>query len=246
MWNNRQAFLGGMRDGFPIATGYFAVSFALGIAAKDAGFSAVQAMIVSATNLASAGQYAGFTMVKEGATYLTMALMIFVANARYLLMSSALSQKFSSDTPFFHRFFVGYSVTDEIFGICIAVPGKLNPRYAYGAMLLTIPGWSLGTFLGVMMGNILPGNVVNALSVALYGMFIAIIVPPSRKDKIILCLVIISMLASGICDIAPLVRTIPSGVRIMILTVIIASVAAILFPVKDDPYAAGTKEAADA
>lgn len=246
MWTNKQAFRNGNRDGIPIALGYFAVAFTLGIVAKNAGFTAIQAMVVSATNLASAGQYAGFTMVKEGATYLEMALMILVANARYMLMSSALSQKFSEDTPFFHRLLVGYSVTDEVFGICISVPGKLNPVYAYGAMVLTIPGWSLGTYFGVLLGNVLPANVVSALSVGLYGMFIAIIVPPSRKDKLILSLVVISMFASFVCDIMPVVSTIPSGVRIMILTVVISSIAAILFPVKEDPYTVKGEEAADA
>ena len=237
MWNNKQAFRNGMRDGVPIALGYFAVAFTLGIAAKNAGFTALQAMICSATNLASAGQYAGFTMVRESATYLGMALMILVANARYMLMSSALSQKFDQTTAFIHRIFVGYGVTDEIFGICISAPGKLNPLYAYGAMLLAIPGWSIGTFIGVLMGSILPANVVSALSVGLYGMFIAIIVPPARQNKVILSFVIISMALSGICEWAPLVSTIPSGVRIIILTVVIASIAAIMFPVTDDPYA---------
>ena len=239
---NKQAFRNGNRDGIPIALGYFAVAFTLGIAAKNAGFTAFQALICSATNLASAGQYAGFTMVREGATYLEMALMILVANARYMLMSSALSQKFDKSTPFFHRFLVGYSVTDEVFGICIGVPGKLNPMYAYGAMLLTIPGWSLGTYFGVLMGNILPGNVVSALSVGLYGMFIAIIIPPAKKDKVILALVVISMMLSATVTWVPVFSVIPSGVRIILLTVIIASIAAILFPVKEDPYAAGKSE----
>lgn len=243
---NSSVFRNGMRDGLPIALGYFAVSFTLGIAARNAGFTAIQAAIVSMTNLASAGQYAGFTMVKEAATYAEMALMILVANARYLLMSSALSQKFSKDTPFYHRFFVGYSVTDEVFGICMAQPGKLNPVYAYGAMCLTVPGWTLGTYLGVIMGNVLPANVVSALSVGLYGMFIAIIIPPARKSKIILGLVIISMVMSAIFEFAPLISMIPSGVRIILLTVIISSVAAVLFPVKDDPYAVEEAEVAHA
>ncbi len=238
MWTNKQAFRNGNRDGIPIALGYFAVAFTLGIAAKNAGFTAWQAFVCSATNLASAGQYAGFTMVREGATYIEMALMILVANARYMLMSSALSQKFSPQTPFFHRFLVGYSVTDELFGICINVPGKLNPMYAYGAMIFTIPGWSLGTYLGVMMGNVLPGNVVSALSVGLYGMFIAIIVPPSRRDKKIFGLIVISMVLSFICGALPLLTAIPGGARVIILTVVISSVAAVLFPVKDDPYGA--------
>ena len=237
MWTNRQAFLNGNRDGVPIALGYFAVAFTLGIAAKNAGFNALQAAIVSLTNLASAGQYAGFTMVKDGATYIEMALMILVTNARYMLMSSALSQKFDSSTPFWHRLLVGYSVTDEVFGICVSVPGKLNPLYAYGAMILTVPGWTLGTYFGVMMGNIMPDRVVSALSVALYGMFIAIIIPPARKSKVILGLVSFSMLLSAIFNFVPALRdSVPSGIRVIALTVIIAAAASILFPVKEDPY----------
>lgn len=238
MWSNRQAFRNGNRDGIPIALGYFAVAFTLGIAAKNAGFTPIQAFICSATNLASAGQYAGFTMVKENASYFMMAVMILVANARYMLMSSALSQKFDPKTPLIHRFLVAYSVTDEIFGICISVPGKLNPIYAYGAMLLTVPAWSLGTYFGVIMGNVLPANVVSALSVGLYGMFIAIIVPAAKRDKVIMLLVFISMAASGLCEILPLISTVPSGLRIMILTVVISAIAAIIKPVTDDPYTA--------
>ena len=238
MWSNKQAFRNGNRDGIPIALGYFAVAFTLGIAAKNAGFTPIQALICSATNLASAGQYAGFTMVKENASYIMMAVMILVANARYMLMSGALSQKFDPKTPLIHRFLVAYSVTDEIFGICISVPGKLNPLYAYGAMLLTVPAWSLGTYFGVIMGNVLPANVVSALSVGLYGMFIAIIVPAAKRDKVIMLLVFISMAASGLCEILPLISTVPSGLRIMILTVVISDIAAIIKPVTDDPYAA--------
>lgn len=237
MWTNRQAFRNGNRDGIPIALGYFAVAFTLGIAAKNAGFNAIQAAIVSLTNLASAGQYAGFTMVRDGASYIEMALMILVTNARYMLMSSALSQKFDPSTPFWHRFLVGYTVTDEVFGICVSVPGKLNPLYAYGAMILTVPGWTLGTYFGVVMGNIMPDRVVSALSVALYGMFIAIIIPPARRSKVIFGLVSFSMLLSAIFNFVPMLRDgVPSGIRVIALTVIIAAAASVLFPVKEDPY----------
>ncbi len=237
MWSNRQAFRNGNRDGIPIALGYFAVAFTLGIAAKSAGFTAIQAAIVSLTNLASAGQYAGFTLVRDGASYAEMAIMILVTNARYMLMSSALSQKFDKTTPFWHRLIVGYSVTDEVFGICVSVPGKLNPLYAYGAMILTVPGWTLGTFLGVIMGNLLPDRVVSALSVGLYGMFIAIVIPPARRDKVILGLVSISMILSALFSYIPMLsHNIPSGVRVITLTVLISAVASILFPIKEDPY----------
>ncbi len=234
MWTDRQAFRNGNRDGIPIALGYFAVAFALGIAAKNAGFTALQAAVVSLTNLASAGQYAGFTEVAAGAGYIEMAFTILVTNARYMLMSSALSQKFDKDTPFYHRFIVGYSVTDEVFGICMSVPGKLNPMYAYGAMLLTVPGWTLGTYFGVVMGNVLPVRVVSALSVALYGMFIAIIIPPAHKSKVILGLVTVSMLLSALFNYAPVLSKIPSGMRVILLTVVIASIAALLYPVNED------------
>ncbi len=238
MWSNRQAFRNGNRDGIPIALGYFAVAFTLGIAAKSAGFTALQAAIVSLTNLASAGQYAGFTMVRDGASYVEMAIMILVTNARYMLMSSALSQKFDPETPFWHRLLVGYSVTDEVFGICIGVPGKLNPLYPYGAMLLTVPGWTLGTYFGVVMGNVLPARVVSALSVALYGMFIAIIIPPARKSRVILGLVSVSMVLSALLTYVHFFDFIPSGVKVILLTVVIATAAALLFPVTEDPYSA--------
>lgn len=234
MWDNKQAFRNGTRDGIPISLGYFAVAFTLGIAARNAGFTAFQAFVCSATNLASAGQYAGFTAVRDGASYIETALIILVTNARYMLMSSALSQKFSDKFPFFHRFLVGYSVTDELFGICINVPGKLNPMYAYGIMLFTVPCWSLGTFLGVTMGNVLPANAVSALSVGLYGMFAAIIVPPARKSRIILGLIIVSMVLSLLFTAAPVLAEIPSGVRVIVLTVVIASIAAALFPVEGE------------
>lgn len=232
--NNKLAFSNGMRDGIPIGLGYFAVAFTLGIAAKNAGLNAWQSFIVSLTNNASAGEYAGFTMIAANATYLEMAVMILVANARYLLMSCALSQKLDSKTPLFHRMLIGFDVTDEIFGICINVKDKLNPYYAYGAMAVAIPGWSIGTYIGVLMGNVLPDSLVSALSVGLYGMFIAIIIPPARQNKVILLLVIISMLASTLFTVLPYLNTLPSGTVVILLTIVISSVAAILFPVKEE------------
>lgn len=236
---NKLAFSNGMRDGIPIATGYFAVAFTLGIAAKNAGFTPLQALIVSMTNNASAGEYAGFTLISQNAGYLELALMMLVANARYLLMSCALSQKLAPETSLLHRLLIGYDVTDEIFGICINVPGRLNPFYAYGAFSVAIPGWAIGTYLGVLMGNILPPNVVSALSVGLYGMFIAIIIPPARKNRLLAGLIVVSMLLSLLFSILPLLSEIPSGTSILILTIVISAVAAILFPVKEEDDANG-------
>ena len=172
MDNKRTCFRRGVRDGMPIALGYFAVAFTLGVAAKNAGFSAVQAMVESFTNNASAGEYAVFSLVSSGAGYWEVAVMTLVANARYLLMSCALSQKLAPETSLLHRMILAFDVTDEIFGISIAYPGRLEPWYTYGAMSVALPGWALGTYFGVIVGSILPLRLVSALSVGLYGMFL--------------------------------------------------------------------------
>ncbi len=232
--DNKTWFQKGLRDGIPIALGYFAVSFTLGITAKNAGLTALQAMLASFTLNASAGEFAGFTLIAAGASYLEVALMEFVANVRYLLMSCALSQKIAPDTPLLHRLLIGYDVTDEIFGISISVPGKLNPYYTFGAIAIAVPGWSIGTYLGVVMGNVLPANIVSALSVGLYGMFIAIIIPPARKSKIVGAVVAFSMAASFAFAKLPVISDISSGMRTIILTIAISALAAFFFPVKED------------
>lgn len=223
----------GMRDGLPIALGYFAVSFTLGIAARKAGFTWLQAFVCCFTTNASAGAYAGISLIQTGAGILEIAVMEAVANARYLLMSASLSQKFSPNTPFFHRFIVAYDVTDEIFGISVAVPGYLTPAYTYGAMLLALPGWACGAALGVVLGDILPAAAVSALGVGIYGMFIAIVVPPARKDRKIAAVVLCSAAVSLVLSLIPIANVIPSGVQTIILTVALSSLAAILFPIAD-------------
>lgn len=234
MTNNKRWYKKGIRDGMPIALGYFAVSFTLGIAAKNAGLTAFQAMLTSILNNASAGEFAGFTLIAAGSGYLEMAIMEFVANARYLLMSCALTQKLDPKTPLLYRLFMGFYVTDEIFGIAIGVPEKLNPFYTFGAITVAAPGWAIGTYLGVLMGNILPANIVSALSVGLYGMFIAVIIPPAKTNKILAGLIIISMAVSWVFNSLPVFDGISSGIKIIILTVVISAGAALLFPIKED------------
>ena len=230
--NNSMAFKRGLKDGLPIALGYLAVSFSLGIQARSAGINSFYATLMSLLNSTSAGEFAAISIISTSGTYLEMALSQLIINMRYMLMSCALSQKIDPKAPFFHRFIMAGGITDEIFGISVAHE-KLNPFYTYGAMTLAIPGWALGTCLGVIFGNILPVIVVNALSVSLYGMFIAIIIPPSKKDKIVAVAVIVAMLLSYLCTIIPGVKNISSGTKIIILTVIISLAFAILFPVKD-------------
>lgn len=228
--SNRQALLDGIRDGIPIGLGYFAVAFSLGIAAKLAGLSPFQGLLTSALCNASAGEYAAFTLIAANATYLELAIMTFVANARYLLMSCALSQKLSPELPLRHRLLVAFDITDELFGINIARPGFLNPCYTYGAVLVALPAWAIGTAIGVVAGNLLPLRLVSALSVALYGMFLAVIIPPSKKDKVVAGLVILSFAASWAAANLSFLARISNGTRTILLTVLLSAAAAIFFP----------------
>ena len=230
----KTSFVAGLRDGIPICLGYIAVSFIFGIMAKQANLSVWEAVLISASNLTSAGQFAGLSLITSCASYLEMAVTQFIINLRYCLMSCALSQKLDTRSPFFHRFFIAYGVTDEVFGVSVSRAGKLNPFYSYGVIALAAPGWVLGTFLGIVSGNILPARIVSALSVALYGMFIAIIIPPSRGNKVLTGVVLSSMILSLIFTKAPILRQISSGFRIIILTLLIAGVAAYLFPIKEE------------
>lgn len=232
--DNKRNYIEGMRDGIPIALGYLAVSFTLGIAARNAGISAFQATLMSFTNSTSAGEFAAISAICAGTTYVEMAIMQAIINLRYMLMSCALSQKIDSKLPMIYRLIMGFGITDEIFGISVARKNKLNPYYTYGAMSLAIPAWALGTCLGVIMGTVLSANIVSALSVALYGMFIAIIIPPARENKIIGVVVVIAMAASYACAKLPIISRTSSGTRVIILTVVIAGLAAILFPMEEE------------
>lgn len=231
---NRQAFIRGMKAGVPIALGYFAVSFSLGIAAKAVGLTPFQGFLASLLNSASAGEYALFSLIGAGASLVELVFVTIVANGRYLLMSCALGQKFLEDTPLIHRFGVGFYITDEIFSLSITTPGKLNPFINYGAIAVAVPAWSVGTALGIVAGNILPANIVSALSVALYGMFIACFVPPAKANKILLCAIPVCFLLSYLAFRMPYIGDLSEGTRAVILTVVIATVLAIAFPIKDE------------
>ena len=212
---NLHALQEGLRDGIPIALGYLAVSFSLGIAAQAAGLTPFQGFLASIT-----------TAITE------LLLIMLITNGRYLLMSCSLSQKFSPGTPLRHRLLAAFAITDEIFGISIARGGYLNPYYMYGAILIASPCWALGTVLGIVAGNILPLRAVSALSVALYGMFLAVIVPPARKEKIIGVLIVVSFVLSFASEHLPVVSSLSSGTRTIILTLVISAAAAVICPVK--------------
>lgn len=227
---NQSAFRVGVKNGIPIGLGYLAVSFSLGIAAKTAGLTPIQGFVVSLLCMASAGEYVGFLSIAAGAAYIEIAIATLIANARYLLMSTAMSQRMKPELSVKHRLLMAFGITDELFGIAIARPGYLNPYYSYGAFLTSSIPWALGTSLGIIAGNLLPLRLVSAFSVALYGMFLAVIIPPARKDKIIAGLVFLSFAASYASTYLPFIKDMTDGTRTIILTVVISALAAILFP----------------
>ena len=205
-------FAKGLRDGIPICMGYFAVSFTLGIAAREVGMTWFQAFLMSLGMVASAGEFAALTLIASGAG----------------------AVEIKSDIPVIHRFMTAYCVPDEIFGLSVAVDGYLNPVYTYGITLVSVAGWTCGTALGVLVGNILPDWASNAMSVSLYGMFLAIIIPPARKNSFIGLLVALSMAVSFLFSLLPVLSSISSGFKVIILTLVIAGAAAWIRPVEEE------------
>lgn len=231
---SKTKFVSGFRDGIPIALGYLAVSFGLGISCRAASLTPFQGFLLSLLNNASAGEYGGITIMAADEGFLVMAAMMLVINARYLLMSCALSQHLSPNTPLGFRLLIGFDMTDELFGIAIAQPGYLNVWYFIGAMCASIPGWSFGTLLGVLCGNLMPQWAVSGFSVMLFGMFLAIIIPEGRKNRVVLGFIGVSFLLSYAAAKLPLVCQLSDGMRILLLTVAISAAAAILFPHKEE------------
>lgn len=229
-----EAFKRGVKDGIPIGLGYLAVSFTFGMMAVSGGLSIWQAVLISLTNLTSAGQFAGLDIIIMGGSYWEMALTQLIINLRYCLMSFSLAQKLRRDVPWTHRYAVAFGVTDEIFGVSASQPGKVSPYYNYGAMSMAIPGWVLGTLAGAISGSLLPDFVISALSVAIYGMFLAIIIPPAKTNKAVLGVVIGAMAVSSLFAVVPVLKNISSGFVIIITTVLVAGTAAILCPVKEE------------
>lgn len=223
----------GMHDGIPIALGYFAVSFTFGMAAVTGGLTIGQAVLISMTNLTSAGQFAGLGIILSMGSYWEMAMTQLIINLRYCLMSFSLSQKLEKSGNPLHRFLVAFGVTDEIFGVSVSQPGKVSPYYNYGAMCVAIPGWVIGTLAGAVLGNILPEAVTNALSVAIYGMFLAIIIPPAKANAAVMKVVIAAMVVSTLFAVLPVLNQVSSGFVIIITTLLVAGLAAYFYPIEE-------------
>lgn len=231
MYHN--SFRTGLRDGLPIALGYFPVSFTFGMLAISQELPAFQAVLISATNLTSAGQFAGLTVIAAGASLLEMALTQLVINLRYALMSLSLSQKLDSRVTLLQRCIVAFGNTDEIFAVASSKPGTIGARYLYGLILGPVLGWTGGTLAGAVASGLLPAMVQSALGVAIYGMFIAIVVPPARQFRPVLAVVLIALALS--CGFAwlPVLRQVSAGFAIIFCTVLAAGAGALLFPLEE-------------
>ncbi len=224
----------GIKDGIPICLGYFAVSFTFGIMAKKVNLSPSQAVLMSATNYTSAGQFAALGMIGASVSYLEMAVTQLIINLRYCLMSFALSQKIDQKVSLLHRILLAFGITDEIFGVSACKYGEISPFYNYGLMSVAMPGWVLGTLFGIISGGILPLRIISALSIALYAMFIAVIVPPARESRLLSVIILLSMLMSWLFTKIPILSRITIGFKIIGLTVLIAGIVAFLFPIEED------------
>lgn len=226
------AFRRGSLHGIPIALGYLSVSFGFGIMAVQSGLSIREATLISLLNLTSAGQAAGIGIIAAGGTLAEMALVQLTINIRYALMALSLSQKLDRSFTLPHRFLAAYGITDEIFGVCAAQESPLTPAYMYGMILIATAGWTMGTFLGASAGALLPAPVTAALGIVLYGMFLAIIIPPAKKERSILFVVIAAALLSICCKY--LLPMLSEGFAVILCALAVSAAAAWLFPRKEE------------
>ena len=224
----------GVRDGIPIGLGYLSVSFGFGISAVNGGLSPILAVLISLTNLTSAGQVAGLDIILKAGTVIEMILTQLVINARYFLMSLSLSQKLDTSFTTRHRFLAAFGITDEIFGVASSKKGLLRPSYMYGLILLPLLGWTGGTLLGALAGSVLPYAIRNALGIAIYGMFVAIVVPPAKRERGVLVAALLGIAVSLILAYVPLFSFVTSGFAVIVSALVAATAAALLFPVKKE------------
>lgn len=227
-----------MKAGMPVCIGYFSVSFGFGAMAISQGLSIWQAILISATNLTSAGQFAGLTVIAAGGTVLEMILTQLVINSRYALMGLALGQRLGPDVGTGRRLVAGFFDTDEIFALGMSRKGKLTISFFAGAGTVAALGWVSGTALGAVAGTLLPLSVRTALGALLYGMFIAIVVPQARQERPMQICLVLALVLSCLFTWVPGLKTVSAGLAIVICTVAAAAICALLFPVEDEEVAA--------
>lgn len=243
IYTKREQFEYGFKRGLPITFGYLPVSFAFGLTAVKAGMNPFLAILMSLTNLTSAGQFAGASLINEGATYLEITLTTFVINIRYMLMSLSLSQKMAASVTLPNRLVFSFGITDETFAVASSEENDLTYHYMIGLIVGPIIGWTLGTALGALICSALPVELSNALGIALYGMFLAIIIPPCKHSMHILYVIISAAVLSCIFKYTPCLSNISGGFRVIIVTLIVCSVAALLFPIKEEDTSSNERSA---
>lgn len=226
-------FRDGIKDGIPIGLGYLSVSFTFGMMAVSLGIPLEAAVMISLTNLTSAGQFAGLELIVAAGSLLEMGLTQLIINLRYALMSLSLSQKVDAHMTTSKRVFIAYAITDEIFALASSKPGKVGFAYFTGLMFLPICCWTLGTFLGGAASSLLPGAIRDAMGIAIYGMFLAIIIPPAKKFSSVRKVVIFSAVLSCICSLLHSFLPISSGFVIILCTLLAAGLGAALFPIEE-------------
>ena len=224
----------GMKDAIPICAGYLAVGFTFGMAAVSAGLTMGGATLISFTNLTSAGQFAGLAVIAAGAPYFEMALTQLVINLRYALMSLSLSQKLDTSITRIQRCIIAFSITDEAVALVSTQEGKVGKYYIYGVMSVCIASWTCGTFFGAAASSALPVAVSSALGIAIYGMFLAIIIPPARKEHSIAAVILIAVVLSSALHWLPGLKSISPGFAIVICTILAASAGALIHPVEEE------------
>ena len=229
-------FKEGVTSAIPICLGYIAVSFAFGIESSKIGMSVLESALTSLLNVTSAGQFSALEVIARNGSYIEIIILQLIINLRYMLMSTALSQKLDSDVNTANRLAISYGVTDEIFAVSALRKGKLMPMFSYGLIITSVFGWVFGTILGAIAGQIMPERLISCLGLAIYGMFIAIIIPDTKKSKPVMAVVVASMFLSTIFSYTPVLNEITSGFRIIIITVIVAAVAAFIAPIKEDEH----------
>ena len=231
---NLKEYRTGVRTGLPVGLGYFSVSFGFGAMAVSKGLSVWNATLISAANLTSAGQFAGLGVIVDNSGLWLMILTQLIINSRYALMSLALSQRMGQEIGTLPRLCIAFTNTDEVFALAMAREQKLTVPFLYGLGLLPIIGWVSGTLFGALAGSILPQSIRMALGVMLYGMFIAIVIPPAKKERPVAVTALLALVLSSLFAWVPALSKAPTGTPIVICTVAAAAVCAWLFPIKEE------------
>ena len=230
----KKELIGGLKDGAPIALGYLSVSFSVGILAAASGFTVFQGAFMSLTNVTSAGQFAGIQVIAAGGTILELMLTQLIINLRYALMSLSLSQKLSEKVTLWQRFVIAFANTDEIFAVAMSHAKSLTFPYLLGLEILPVLGWTGGTVLGGAAGQLLPPAVSSALSVALYGMFIAVVVPAAVRLRPVLIVAVLAAVFRCVLYYVPVFSGISAGISIIICTTAASLIGAVFFPVREE------------